>query len=237
VDPRALFERGNEAARAGDYATALDLYQQALAVEPDRASLLYNAGSAAYFSGKYALSIEYYKKYLAKDPDDYKALDRLLVSAQAAGDKSEVEASIARLRAVRASGKAPEFAKQKSFVRDVFEADGHRVIAFEYFDPPMEGLSHLFDFVMIGPDHKPLRVYYVEYDAMTSAMLREQGQKNAEAWFYDCDYPEGRHASFRQTDHRPTYDEAKGIMLPIMEGKVQPASSSSKGKVEVNPGR
>ncbi|HKW74125.1 MAG TPA: tetratricopeptide repeat protein [Terriglobales bacterium] len=69
-----IYNAASDAYRRGDYATALDLYQQALAILPrDRdclAAIPRTRGMMAYKKGDYATALDYYQQALAFLPHD-----------------------------------------------------------------------------------------------------------------------------------------------------------------------
>jgi hypothetical protein len=197
-----------------------------LQVQPDQKEALSGGSFAAYQLGKFDIAILWLKKYLTLVPDDFRALNRLILAAQAANDDIEVDKDIAKIRDDWKAGKSAELSKQPGFVRDIFSVNGQTIAVFERFAPDMSRLAHIWDFMVMSPEGgRPKTVYYVEYDPTVSQMMKSQGEKTAEAYFFDVDRPDG-HASFLQLTHRPTYAEAKTIMRPIIEGKKPPVTSS-----------
>lgn len=68
-DPVAeLFSKANRHAAKGDYKSAIDLYEQSLAVQPDHAGALNNMGSALVDDGRYLEGEQYYRRCLSIDP-------------------------------------------------------------------------------------------------------------------------------------------------------------------------
>lgn len=227
-EARDLFEQGNVLAEKGDHAGALALYRKALVLDPSKPNLLYNAGMACYLTGQPAEAAQLFKRYRAAEPTDWRGLTKLIQAYQAAADSKSADAAVDELRAWWKRGDNADLAKQKRFVRDQWPQDGDRVFVFEPFAPPEGNLQRLWDFVVIGGDQKPKRVYYVEYDKATSQMAREMGQKDAELYFYDMEDSRG-HTSFGQVSRRPTYAEAAARMKQIMSGQVKPSASSTRG--------
>lgn len=222
-----LLDKAAAAEKANDLPGAVELYQQTLKLEPDNLQALSQGGWAAYRAHKYELAIPWLKQYHKLQPNDYRALSRLIMAAQMGGNPTEADAAIADMRALWKSGKDPELSKQPGFVRDIFKANNEPVVVFERFNPDMSKNAHIWDFMLLGPDNKPKIVYYVEFDPGATELLRAQGNKNAAAYFFDSDDARG-HTTYTQIDHRPTYPEARATMQKIIEGKVQPASHSTK---------
>lgn len=211
---------------------ALELYQQALKIQPESEEALFNGASAAFATGSLTLAVDFVKRFLKVHPDEPRAITKLIVYAAAAGDSATSEDAIATLRALWKSGKNAELSKQPFFLREMIPLGDDRVFVFETYEPDMSRLVHIWDFVVIGPDLQRKKLFYVEFDPLTTQFMQSQGNKNAQAYFFDVDLPDG-HASFRQMDHRPTYAEARATMLPIMRGEVSPASASSHGQITV----
>lgn len=69
ADPAAeLFSKANRLAAKRDYASAIDLYEQVLAAQPDHAGALNNMGSALIDEGRYLEGEQYYRRCLSIDP-------------------------------------------------------------------------------------------------------------------------------------------------------------------------
>lgn len=228
-DARELLEQGNALADRGDPAGALVLYRKALELEPDKPVLLYNAGMAAYLTGQFVESAQLFKRYRVAQPDDWRGLTKLIQAYQAAGDSSSADAAVVELRTWRKAGTSADLTRQKAFVRDQFVIDGDRVFVFERFVQGDGDLQRIWEFVLVGSDNKPKRVYYVEFDRASTRMAREQGNKDVELHFFDMDDPSG-HTTFGQIDHRPTYAEAAERMKTIISGKVKPAARTTPGR-------
>lgn len=64
----AIFEKANEAYRAGDFAGAAELYQGLTKASPQSAVFYYNLGNALYRQGKTGAAILAYEKAHVRDP-------------------------------------------------------------------------------------------------------------------------------------------------------------------------
>jgi len=77
-EPRALFDRANQAYASGDFAQARDLYIKILDAVPNNPTVEYNLGNTYARLDKTALAILYYEKALQSDPGLEDARQNLL---------------------------------------------------------------------------------------------------------------------------------------------------------------
>ena len=84
---RELFEAGRDAFDAGDFETALSLFEDAYANSP-RPALLYNIAASADRLRRDEMAADYYRRYLAAEPD--------------AAERTNVEARIAAIERAQA---------------------------------------------------------------------------------------------------------------------------------------
>lgn len=220
------FKAANQRMDAHDYAGALTLYEKALAADPNRPNILYNAGVAAFLGRQYDKSVDFFTRYRQVQPGDWRGMSKLCQALEEAGHPDQADAVATELHTLWKGGTNPDLSRQKSFVRDQFEQDGKPVFVFETFDMAAAMPEHVWDFVLVGPDQKPVKVYYVERDTASSQVAKQTGQGNVDLHFFDLDEPH-RHSSYLMLTHRPTYAESKKIMLDIMAGKHAPTTSTT----------
>jgi tetratricopeptide (TPR) repeat protein len=82
-----LWEQGRVAYQAGQYAQALELYQEALLdVSPeDSSALLYNLGNCAFRLDRFAEAAWYYRRSLRGNPEEPQALTNLALAERELG--------------------------------------------------------------------------------------------------------------------------------------------------------
>lgn len=85
----ALFEEGNTAYNDGDYATAINKYEQILENGETSSELYYNLANAHYKANNVAPSIYYYEKALQLDPNDTDILNNLAIAQNRVVDDVE----------------------------------------------------------------------------------------------------------------------------------------------------
>jgi tetratricopeptide (TPR) repeat protein len=74
-DVKELISKGNSLYDLGNYASAIEYYDKALAIDPNHIHALYGKGLALDRLGKYKEAIEYYDKVLDIDPNNVDALN------------------------------------------------------------------------------------------------------------------------------------------------------------------
>ena len=83
------FERANAAYNAGNYDTAVMLYEQILATDVESVPLYYNMGNAYYKMREYPMAIYCYEKALKIDPSNEEVRTNLEIANLAIVDKIE----------------------------------------------------------------------------------------------------------------------------------------------------
>lgn len=85
----ALFEQGNAAYQAGDYALAIELYDSIQNSGAENAELYYNLGNAHYQNGALALAILNYERALRLKPADEEIAHNLALAQSKRVDRLE----------------------------------------------------------------------------------------------------------------------------------------------------
>ena len=233
-DPDVEFKAGNACMDQKNYKAALEKYQSALKEAPGSPAILFNAGLAAYLSAEYGDSIQLFQELKRLQPDDWRARAKLIQAYQAAGKSAECDRERDALLELKKSAGQGELKSQKTFVRDQFVVGGRRVFASEHF--ALEGeRALLYSFTISRPNSDELEKFRVSlgsYDA-TTRFMRESKQIGPEDRVYHLDYyAGGEHRTYRFYTRRPSYDEVRQSLSEILEGKLQPISSSKTGEAK-----
>ena len=83
------FNQANAAYNAGNYESAMTLYEQILASEVESVPLYFNMGNTYYKMREYPMAIYYYEKALKLDPSNEEVQTNLAIANQAIVDKIE----------------------------------------------------------------------------------------------------------------------------------------------------
>ena len=89
AEPKILFERANKTYRSGDYAMAVELYEQILKDGHRAPSLYFNLGNAYYKQENYAQAILNYERARKMNPQDDDILFNLKMANLNTVDKIE----------------------------------------------------------------------------------------------------------------------------------------------------
>jgi len=77
VSHKKSYSKAEKAFSGGDYATALMLYRQIFAEDPDETDAVWGVAECFHSLGEISLAIEWYRKYLELEPDEPEALHML----------------------------------------------------------------------------------------------------------------------------------------------------------------
>jgi tetratricopeptide (TPR) repeat protein len=228
-----LFWEANTLMEANKFAAALPLYKEALEIEPEEPSLLYNGGLAAYQTKDFATAVDLWARLKKVDPEDWRARTKLIQAYQASGKFTERDAERAELFTMWKSGKDPELAKEFEYCREQFQVNKIKVMAFEQFELKGDrALRYVFSILNEQEDGEEYRISLGSYD-LTNAIWHESTKpkpRPEERLFHLDGYFKGAHATYGMYTKEPTYDQVRDQVIKILEGRVRAASTST-----VNP--
>ncbi len=225
-----FFKEGNELMAQSKPAEALLSFQKSLALEPKDTSVLYNGGLAAYLSNNFVVAADLWTRLKALDPDDWQARAKLVQTYQALGKTKERDAERAELIELWKSGASPQLTKQGFYCREQFEVNNTKIMVFEHFELKGDrAVRYVFN--LMGPDGKAADHWYSlgSYE-MTNSVWRETTKpkpKKGERLFHLDEYFRDGHATHGMMVGEPSYDEARAMVVNILEGKAKPQSSST----------
>jgi tetratricopeptide (TPR) repeat protein len=224
------FKAGNELMDQHQPAEALSRYEEALAIEPDDTSVLFNGGLAAYLSKNFSRATDLWKRLKSLDPDDWRARSKLIQAYQALGDTAQRDAERAELIQLWKSGMNEDLSKELEYVRDQFEVNGKKVMVFEHFELKGDRAVR-YAFVVLRPDGKAEEYRYSlgSYDLTNRAWheTTKPAPKPEERLFHLDGYFTNAHATYRMIVGEPSYDETRAMVVKIMQGDLKPMSTST----------
>lgn len=223
------FKDGNNLLEQHKPAEALLRYEEALAIQPDDATILFNAGMAAYFSKNFARAADLWKHLVALDPDDWRARSKLIQAYQALGKTMERDAERTKLVEAWKSGKNEDLSKQIEYCREQFEVNGSKVMAFEHFEFKGERPVR-YVFIVLNTDGKEDHQYSLGSYETTNQIWHETTKptpKKEERLFHLDGYFPNMHATYGMMVGEPSYDETRAMVVKIIQGELKPMSSTT----------
>lgn len=209
----------------GDHAGSAVVWGRLAAAEPDREVALWNQGQELQIAGDAAGARAVFERVAVTHPEDWKALAKIVQLTQAQGDLVARDATIARLRELRASGTLSSLRDASLYVRDQFDRAGRHVLVLEYFElRPDQPKIYVFVMQDPGSGEEVSRLTFgsMELDTQIARELREI-DPDERSYYLDADWP-GGHANFGMWRKRLSYDEVRAVALRIIDGEVSPAS-------------
>lgn len=233
-----LFWEANTLMEEQKYAAALPLSKEALEIEPEEASLLYNGGMAAYQIKDFATAADLWTRLKKVDPADWHARAKLIQAYQGWGKLAERDTERAELFAMWKSGKDPELAKEFEYCRDQFQVNKIKVMAFEHFELKGDrALRYVFSILNDKEDGEDYRISLGSYD-LTNAIWHESTKptpKPEERLFHLDGYFKGSHATYGMYTKEPSYDQVRDQVIKILDGRIRAASSSTVSPAATEP--
>jgi len=231
AEAEKAFETANALMEQGEHAEALTHYKKALAILPKEPAFLFNGGLAAYGSKDYLLAADLWTQLKVVDPTDWHVRAKLIQAYQALSKLSDRDVQRAELFEMWKKGNPAELKEHFEYCRDQFEVNGKKVMAFEHFElKGNRALRYVFRILNEAEDDEDFRISLGSYD-MTNAIWRERQNpkpKEGERLFHlDGYFKGGGHATYSMLFPEPSYDDVRGMVIKILEGKGKPVSSTT----------
>jgi tetratricopeptide (TPR) repeat protein len=212
----------------GSNEKALEIYQHCLKIAPkdseDYADCLYSLGLIELFNDKAESAEIHFKSLNEMFPDNFFIITRVIQALYINTKYSEAAKYKKQLYQERTNGFLPE-ELSSSFFMDYFIYKGKKVYVYEYFDEPEDKLyyKHVF---YIKDD--------VEVDEYTIQTEHSQSLKKMNKKYVLGRNRDGMHSSFFQYvfNEEFDYDFLKTCVKEIIDGKIDPSSTSSSRKKE-----
>jgi tetratricopeptide (TPR) repeat protein len=231
--PEAAFQRGADLMEKRRFKEALPYLKKAEKAYPTSPGVLWNLGIANSEVGNASEALSNWQKCRKAKPDDWKATAKVIQAYQALGDARARDREIQGLYALRAKGQDVDLRKAARFCREQFVVAGHRLFAFEYFEPQGERRLY-YRFSVVDEESGRERSYISlgSYD-LTTNVLRELGEIPPTARAYHVDRYQGdAHWTYAHFNEKQPYDVVRKMVVDILQGKAKPVSGSSQGTAQ-----
>lgn len=233
------FENANKLMGQRKPSEALTHYKQALAIVPKNPALLFNAGMAAFASKDFNTALDHWKQLKEVEPSDWQVRAKLIQVYQTLGKTAERDAERTELFAMWKKGGPSELKQQVEYCRDHFEVNGKKVMAFERFELTGDrALRYVFSILDATEQAEDWRISLGSYDLTNDiwrATRKPEPKEDERLFHLDGYFKNGGHATYGMYFPEPTYDETRGFVVKILEGKDKPVSSSMPAAPKPEP--
>lgn len=235
MSAEAAFKKAVAFAEKQQYQQAIPYLERVRKELPNDSSVLWNLGIARSEIGDHRQALEVWKNYRKVSPDDWKARPKLIQEYQAIGDKKGRDVEIKSLYKLRGNSSDSALKSADQFCREQCVIAGRKVFAFESFSP-QGPRKKFFRFSVV--DKKGFEEFYLSlgsYDD-TTEIAREVGEigKNERVYHLD-EYRKDEHKNYAFFGRNLTYDELRPIVVDVLQGKREPISRSSRGRIFLRP--
>ncbi len=211
--------------------TALELFQEILAITPKEQNTLFYAGVAAERLNNAQDAIGFYTALLDTYPNDWQTMERLIVLYSSDNQTELRDKYRSRLYKLWQSQSDPELSERSIFLLDKFETEQSLVYVFNAFK--MEGLTPiLYKFDIYQPKERPLKdgpskVISLGTYEKTNQKSKAVGEigPNDRLFHLDGYLPDGSHDTYDYYKYEPSYDQTKFVVLDILANRKLPLSS------------
>ncbi len=211
-DAASLFERGVQLIDEGQGAAALAHFTAAANADPSLTSAHYNAGQLHYNRGEYQEALQCWERALALAPDDFATLKKVTQAHYALGHFDKGLELRRELRQAWNASTDEAVRDGCDIVFDQFQAAGYHVLVSERFGE--QNSSVLYHIIFAATqDGQIVRTVQLESNRILPGFL------------VGTNWAQG-HATFAiGFKTMPPYPEVKALVIEILEGKHQPAST------------
>lgn len=225
----SLFEKGVLLYEQGKFAESIPYLEKALNDYPESSNILWNLGLASAAAGQHAKALTYWKRYRKVRFEDWRVVPKLIQTYQTLGRIKQRDEAIATLFRLREKTRDPKLKELPLFCREQFKVNGQLIMAYQFFEPSGEWMQFYRFLAIDSKGHKEFFVSLGSYES-TTQISRELGEIKANERLYHFDgyYPGGLHKTFGflKGETTPSYDAIRPAILEILEGKIEPSSSS-----------
>ncbi len=223
------FEKGILLYEQGEYAESIPYLEKALNRYPEGSNILWNLGLASAAAGQHEKALSYWQRYRKLRSEDWRAVPKLIQTYQALGRTEQRDETLAALFKLRKQTQDPQFKEIRIFCREQFKVGGRLVMAYQFFEPSGEWMQ-FYRFSVLSPQGKEDFFISLGSYEMTNQISKELGdiKEDERLYHYDGYYPDGVHRTFGFLSGKttPSYDAIRPTILKILEGEIQPVSSS-----------
>ncbi len=235
TDLNDLRKRGMGAYQQGDYAGALAIFRQVLAIDPSDIVAYNVSGRCSFYLKDYPAAIDSYKHALELHPDEYHNLSALMRTYTIAGMTPERDELRKHIEQLAAAGKLPD---TFNYVFDTFDVEGKKVEVAEF--PKIQGYyGERYRFKVFNSAGIEIFCVTLESDALEQPAWQKQHPKEAAAGgrqFSLDGYARDAHTSYGFYNAEPSYEQVRGEATQIIAGKKKPISKLSYPSPQPIPG-
>jgi tetratricopeptide (TPR) repeat protein len=227
ADFEKRFAQGKDLEQQGKLVEARAIFDGILAEEPDAKGSLREAGYISVRLNELPKANDYFQKLHALVPDYPAAIESLIQINQSLGRDVKVMALLKEFRALHDSGKAPDFSKSLSFVRERIHGNQQDIVISQFFDyekdPNTVWMAEVFD-----PTGQLKQRILLNYDPEATQALRVKDAKYAGTevftWFGHVmkDQKVREIDAYLQIFALPDYKKFRSAMLLIMANPPNP---------------
>lgn len=173
--------------------------------------------------GRYADALKYRQHFKQVRPTDWRGIANLIQTYQALGNMQMRDTERQALFQLHQTSSDPEVHGLKSYCRDRFMINHHRVLAFESFNPledagPLQGMHTVYRFVVeVAAPSK--QIIALETDDSETKFWQESGKITKDQRVYSLDvYNQNSHELLTFYTEEPSYERVRGDVEKILHG-------------------
>ena len=225
LDREAAFQQAVALVDAGRHREGILILRRLNEAHPGGTGVLWNLGQATSKIGEHREALTYWLAFRALEPDHWHVHAKLVQTYQALGDtvaRDREREALLRLRKAAAAGS--ELATLDRYVREQATIAGHRVMAFEVFEPSGPRRV-LYSFVVLSDaGDETFRLSLGSYD-LSNQHAWETGWMPRDKRSYHLDGSDRTfHTTyaFFQGAQPPSYERVRAMVEDILTGKHRP---------------
>jgi len=219
-----MTEKGLEALKANQPQQALDLFEQALKVNPNDSAANLLAATAALNLYKGDLAVKYAEKARDLDPDNWKVHTTLVAAYAAAGKKDLRDQERETLRRLHDDPHAPDAMQTKGFLLEMFPIKQYKVEAIEYFHP-VDKFHIYYRFLIRNVTGK--RVWQIDvesndFDQNSWAKAHPDEAAAGKRQFQLVGQDRDLHADYQMLSGTANYDTMRAQVVQVIQEQTAP---------------
>ena len=221
----AKMQQGGQAFQRGDFPSAIQLYREVLAAQPDNVVAHNMVGNSALRMKDFATAAASFKRALELMPDEPHNLSGLAETYGGGGMTAELDSLAEHIRSLKGTGKLPV---NFCFVREVIRQPD-QTIEVQEFPDKTSGYHFRYRFNMFDPQGRLVSRIALESDDIDQVSFAKEHPKEAaegQRRFSLDSYKQNAHGLIRFYDGEPRYEDLKAAVLT---GAQKPVISTQYG--------
>jgi len=218
VDLNTLRRQGMTAYQQGDYADALRIFSQVIAMDPSDVVANNISGNSSLRLKDYPSAIGFFKRALELRPDEYHNLSGLIHTYTLAGMAPERDELRKHIEKLASDGKLPD---TFNYVFETFEAGDKKVEVAEF--PKIQGFyGERYRFMVFNSDGQEVLCLTLESGALEQPGWAKQHPTEAaagERQFSLDGYSRESHSTYGLYDGEPPYEKVREEAKQVLAGK------------------